>query len=81
MDFFKDELKFWHTIAKTLVLPSATHPGITSPSMIIELYLDTSKLNWWQILLVMDEMMQMNRVDLSRDGKSILLERWILTLE
>ncbi|RUS21062.1 autophagy-related protein 13-domain-containing protein [Endogone sp. FLAS-F59071] len=99
MDFFKDELKFWHTMAKTLV-PSSR---ITSPSMTIELYLDTSKLNWWQILVVMDEVMQMNRVDLSRSGtnslfngerygrengkdgryqpKSILLERWTLSLD
>ncbi|ORZ12262.1 autophagy-related protein 13-domain-containing protein [Absidia repens] len=81
IDLLRDELKYWRALATQ---SSNEEP----PPMIINIYLDTSKLSQEQALIVVDDTLRRNRVDLNASQadtgaygiKRILIESWVLTL-
>ncbi|KAI9304061.1 autophagy-related protein 13-domain-containing protein [Cunninghamella echinulata] len=80
IEILKDELKYWRTLA---IQSTEVEP----PPMIIDIYLDTSKLAQNQALMVTDETLRRNRVDLGTSQTNaaygvqrILIETWTLTL-
>ncbi|KAI8093847.1 autophagy-related protein 13-domain-containing protein [Halteromyces radiatus] len=78
IDLLRDELKYWRTLA---IQSLEEEP----PPMIIDIYLDTSKLTQNQSLMVIDDNLRRNRVDLCENNddyriQRILIETWVLTL-
>jgi hypothetical protein len=81
IDSLRDELKYWRTLATQSL-------DEEPPPMIINIYLDTSKLTQNQALIVIDDNLRRNKVNLgpneSGHGYSvrrILIETWVLTLK
>lgn len=81
IDSLRDELKYWRTLATQSL-------DEEPPPMIINIYLDTSKLTQNQALIVIDDNLRRNKVNLgpneSGQGYSvrrILIETWVLTLK
>ncbi|KAG0212237.1 autophagy protein 13 [Mortierella sp. NVP41] len=85
LDIYKEDAKFWRAVAITE----------SPPTMLVELFLDTSELSSNQMLVLMDENNRKNRVDVSGAGinstvstpqgqgrtrKNIILESWSLNL-
>ncbi|KAK3839436.1 MAG: autophagy-related protein 13-domain-containing protein [Linnemannia elongata] len=85
LDIYKEDAKFWRAMAITE----------SPPTMLVELFLDTSELSSNQVLVLLDETNRKNRVDLSGTGlhsvastplgqgrirRNIILESWSLNL-
>ncbi|KAF8946244.1 autophagy protein 13 [Haplosporangium gracile] len=85
LDIYKEDAKFWRAMAITE----------SPPTMLVELFLDTSELSSNQVLVLLDETNRKNRVDLSGMGlhsvastplgqgrirRNIILESWSLNL-
>ncbi|KAF9125439.1 autophagy protein 13 [Mortierella sp. 14UC] len=85
LDIYKEDAKFWRTMAIT----------DSPPTMLVELFLDTSELSTNQVLVLLDENNRKSRVDLSGTGlhsaastplgqgrirRNIILESWSLNL-
>ncbi|KAF9923944.1 autophagy protein 13 [Linnemannia zychae] len=58
LDIYKEDAKFWRAMAITE----------SPPTMLVELYLDTSEMSSNQVLVLLDENNHKNRVDLSGSG-------------
>ncbi|KAG0365671.1 autophagy protein 13 [Mortierella sp. AD032] len=85
LDIYKEDAKFWRAMAITE----------SPPTMLVELFLDTSELSSNQVLVLLDENNRKSRVDLSGTGlhsvastplgqgrirRNIILESWSLNL-
>ncbi|KAI8337706.1 autophagy-related protein 13-domain-containing protein [Chlamydoabsidia padenii] len=80
IDSLRDELKYWRTLATQSL-------DEEPPPMIINIYLDTSKLTQNQALIVIDDNLRRNKVDLgsiqvdnSYGVRRIIIESWVLKL-
>ncbi|KAG0186158.1 autophagy protein 13 [Apophysomyces sp. BC1034] len=81
VDLLREDLKYWRTLAINSI-------DEEPPPMIIEIYLDTSKLTQNHALVVTDDNMRQNPVHLGPNDaglnggvERILLESWTLTLK
>ncbi|KAF9899792.1 autophagy protein 13 [Linnemannia zychae] len=85
LDIYKEDAKFWRALAIT----------DSPPTMLVELFLDTSELSTNQVLVLLDENNRKSRVDHSGTGlhsaastplgqgknrRNIILESWSLNL-
>jgi hypothetical protein len=85
LDIYKEDAKFWRGMAITE----------SPPTMLVELFLDTSEMSSNEVLVLLDETKRKNRVDLSGTGlhsagstplgqgrtrRNIILESWSLNL-
>ncbi|KAI8075403.1 autophagy-related protein 13-domain-containing protein [Gilbertella persicaria] len=76
VEVLKEELKYWRTIA----IQSDKEP----PPMILDIYLDTSKLSFNQSLIVADDNLRWGRIELNKADThidKILIESWELSLK
>ncbi|OBZ85789.1 Autophagy-related protein 13 [Choanephora cucurbitarum] len=75
VEILREELKYW----KTMSVQPETEP----PSMVLDIYLDTSKLSYHQSLMVADDNLRWGRIELNRAEHidRILIESWELSLK